>query len=199
MKFKNSLFGVLFSRNRLEIIRFLLKHEAAMSEREIASVLKVSHMSVNRILRELAGTDLVEFSVIGKAHVWKVNRGSYAFRVLSRLIEDADKIKEPLDDLRDLILKHVPGKLVKKIILFGSVARGQENEHSDIDIFFLVGDEKDKARLESPLRLLSAACFEAYGNKVSPYVATEEEMRRKGDLRLFAEMEKGMQLYPELR
>lgn len=66
MKFKVSLLDVLSSKTKVKIIKFLLKHEASMSEREIASILKVSHMSINRTMRELADVNFVNFVNIGK-------------------------------------------------------------------------------------------------------------------------------------
>ncbi|MCX5711590.1 MAG: GntR family transcriptional regulator, partial [Candidatus Omnitrophica bacterium] len=52
MKFNASLVNILNSPVKLSIVKFLLTHEASMSEREIASILKVSHMSINRAMRE---------------------------------------------------------------------------------------------------------------------------------------------------
>jgi len=66
------------SEIKLKVIEFLLKHEASMSEREIASVLKISHMSVNRTMPELSAMNLVHYIAVGKAHLWKVNRQSFA-------------------------------------------------------------------------------------------------------------------------
>jgi Mn-dependent DtxR family transcriptional regulator len=40
-----------------------------MSEREIASILKVSHMSINRTMKELAELNFVNFITIGKDHL----------------------------------------------------------------------------------------------------------------------------------
>ncbi len=95
MKFHISLLDVLNSKTRVKIIKFLLTHEASMSEREIASILKVSHMSINRTMRELADVNFVDFVTVGKAHLWKVNRKSYAFKVLFILIEGVSDIKSP--------------------------------------------------------------------------------------------------------
>jgi len=96
MKFHISLADIMSSKTKMKIVKFLLNHEAAMSEREIASVLDVSHMTINRIMKELADINFVSYVTIGKAHLWKVNRRSYAFSVLSQLIKEISKIKGPL-------------------------------------------------------------------------------------------------------
>ena len=73
MKFDFSPAEVLNSKTKTKIVTFLLNHEAAMSEREIASVLDVSHMSINRMMKELADINFVHYVTIGKAHLWQVN------------------------------------------------------------------------------------------------------------------------------
>ena len=168
-----------------------------MSEREIASILKVSHMTVNRTMRELSETNFLNFVTIGKAHLWKVNRKSYAFKVLSEFIEGVYRIKEPLEDLKETILAHMPKNLVKKAVLFGSIAKGAEKTDSDIDVFLLVKDNKDKEKLKSLLERLSIACLENYGNRLSPYVLAEKEAKQRKELKLLAEINKGIQIFPQ--
>ena len=196
MKFNASLTDILNSKTKLKIVKFLLTHEASMSEREIASILKVSHMSINRTMRELSEVNFVDFVTIGKAHLWKVNRKSYAFKMLSEFIKGISSIQEPLDDLKDMILTNIPKTLIKKVVLFGSVAKGTEKTNSDIDIFFLVKDSKDKERLVSALEKLSNICLEAYGNRLSPYILTEQEAKKKARAKFLSEINNGIQIFP---
>jgi predicted nucleotidyltransferase len=196
MKFNASLIDILNSKTKLKIVKFLLTHEASMSEREIASILKVSHMSINRTMQELSEVNFVNFVTIGKAHLWKVNRKSYAFKVLSEFIEGVSRIKDPLDDLKDMILRNTPKALVKKVVLFGSVAKGAEKLDSDIDVFFLVKDNKDKDKIGFALEKLSNACLETYGNRLSPYILTEQETKKKARQKFLSEINKGIKIFP---
>ncbi|MDP2831249.1 MAG: nucleotidyltransferase domain-containing protein [Candidatus Omnitrophota bacterium] len=196
MKFNASLIDILNSKTKLKIVKFLLTHEASMSEREIASVLKVSHMSINRTMQELSEVNFVNFITIGKAHLWKVNRKSYAFKMLSEFIEGVSRIKEPLDDLKNIILKSTPKALVKKVVLFGSVAKGAGKLDSDIDVFFLVKDNKNKKKLGFALEKLSNACLETYGNRLSPYILTEQETKKKARQKFLSEINKGIKIFP---
>ena len=167
-----------------------------MSEREIASILKVSHMSINRAMREFSEVNFVNFLTIGKAHLWRVNRKGYAFKVLAKFFNGISGVKKPLDDLKDTLSTHIPKTLVKKAILFGSVAKGKGKIDSDIDIFFLVRDSKDKEKLEVALEKLSNTCLEIYGNKLSPYIITEQEAKKKTRVKLFSEINKGIEIFP---
>ena len=195
MKFNTSLLDILNSKTKLKIVKFLLTHEASMSEREIASILKVSHMSINRTMRELSEVNFVDFVTIGKAHLWKVNRKSYAFKVLSEFIKGVSRIRDPLDDLKDMILTNIPKTLIKKVVLFGSVAKGEEETDSDIDVFFLVKDSRDKEKVGSALEKLSNACLETYGNRLSPYILSEQETKKKAKIKFLFEINKGIEIF----
>ena len=196
MKFNISPLDILNSKTKRKIAEFLLTHEASMSEREIASILKVSHMSVNRTMKELSGINFVDFITAGKAHLWKVNRKSYAFRVISGFFKGISRINDPLADLKNVLLSNLPKSQVKRVVLFGSVAEGAEKPNSDIDIFLLVKENKYREKLESVLDKLSNVCSEAYGNRLSPYILTEQEMKKKKSLRLISEIDKGIQIFP---
>ena len=196
MRFNSALMDVLSSKTRVKIISFLINHKATMSEREMASILKISHMSVNRAMRELADLNLVDFTTAGGAHFWKVNRDSYAFKVLSSLLKGASIIRPPIDDLKEAILRNLPQSLVKKVILYGSIAKNLEKSDSDIDIFILVKDAKAKERLEPSIEKLSDLCFKKYGNRLAPYILTEKEAQRKKSLKIMTEINKGIQIFP---
>ena len=195
MKFRISLLDVLNSKTKIKIIKFLLTHEASMSEREIASILKVSHMSVNRTMRELAELNFVNFVTIGKAHLWRVNHKSYAFRALSELIKGVSGIQEPIEELKKILLKKLPKTLIKRIVLFGSIAKGSERTNSDIDIFILARDKQSKEKLESSIEKLSNICFEMYGNRLAPYILTDQEFKQKKNLKVISEIAKGIEIY----
>ena len=197
MKFHMLLLDVLNSKTKIKIVKFLLTHEVSMSEREMASILNVSHMSINRIMRELANLNFVDFITVGKAHLWKVNRKSYTFKMLSALIKGVVSTKEPLEDLRNTLLKNLPKVLTKKVVLFGSVAKASEKINSDIDIFILVKNERDKEKIETSIEKLSNICFDVYGNRLAPYILTEQEIKQKKDLKILSEINKGIQIFPE--
>lgn len=187
------------SEAKMKIVRFLLDHEAPMSEREIAAVIGVSHMSVNRAMQEFYGMNLVHYVTVGKAHLWQVNRKSFAYTALQELSAKLKSIPEPLRELKELIRQYLPGSLVERIVLFGSVAKGKEKPQSDIDLFILVKGLKDQQKLESPLEKLSSECLDVFGNRLAPYILTEKQLKEKSDLPVIAEINKGIVIYPDAR
>lgn len=196
MKFSADIIDLINSTQKIKIIEFLLNHKAFMSEREIASVLSVSHMSVNRTMKALAGLNLTQNTVIGNSYLWRVNCKSYAFDVLSKIVSALSKLKYPLDDLKWFILKHLPKKMILKIVIFGSIAKQEEKASSDIDVFILVPNSKIKAEIGPFLEKLSLEILDRYGNAFSPYVLTERELKLKGKMRLISEIQSGIQIYP---
>ncbi len=195
MKFNFALLDLLSSGTRAKIIKLLFAHEAPMSEREMASILKISHMSINRTMRELLEYNLVNFATAGRAHLWRLNRKSYAFNALSSLIECADRIREPLEDLKKTIRTNLRGTPAERAVLFGSIAAGSEKANSDIDLFIQVKDAAAREKMELAADKLSALCLEKYGNVLSPYILTRREIDNKKDLNVISEIKKGDEIY----
>jgi predicted nucleotidyltransferase len=196
MVFHKSLLTVLNSKTKQKIVGFLLTHEALMSEREIAAVSGVSHMSINRIMSELAEMNFVHFVRAGRAHLWRINRGSYAFHILSGLFNTLSQKAEPLEDLKRTILDKLPLPSVENLILFGSVAKGTEGFDSDIDLYVQVKDKSKKQEIAQAVEGLALLCLEKYGNLLSPYILTEKEWKERGNLKLAEKIGKGIILYP---
>ncbi|MFH1101976.1 MAG: nucleotidyltransferase domain-containing protein [Methanobacteriota archaeon] len=56
-----------------------------------------------------------------------------------------------IEDIKDISKKHCD---IQTIILFGSVARGQEHEQSDIDLCFIINDNQIKKDLQQQILFL---------------------------------------------
>lgn len=196
MKFHLLPSDLLKSETKLKIIKFLLTHEAAMSEREIASILNISHMSVNRAMQELSELNLVHYGVVGKAHLWKVNRNSYAYTMFHKLIKNFELSVDPLAELKKIILRKLPLKSVERMVIFGSISKNTEDSHSDIDVFILTKNAESRKKIEEAIEKLSNECLEIFGNRLSPYILTEKQYKQKQGLDVITEINKGIQIYP---
>jgi predicted nucleotidyltransferase len=194
MKFSLPLEVFLESKLSARVIRFFLRHDAVMSEREIASILDISHMSVNRALKALSEVHFVDFVKVGNAHAWRVNSKSYAFKVFTQALAPLKTSLSSLDALQKTIRDILPHSLVKKAVLFGSVAHGRENSSSDIDLYLEVGNSAEKKKLSPYLDELNLVCLDLFGNRISPYVVTTEESRHKNHASIVSAVESGVVL-----
>jgi predicted nucleotidyltransferase len=204
MKFHDSFLQLIDTEPKRKIVWFLLKNESAMpgrqagmSEREISSLVGISHMTVNRVLRDLEQWNFVSYERVGRAHVWKINQQSYIHDALSFIRNAFESAQSPFEKLKKDILEYLPKKYLIKVVLFGSIAKNEEAADSDIDIFILVKNKEAAQPLEESIEKLSIHCLEKFGNRLSPYVLTEREFQQRKDLKLLDEINQGIQLFPE--
>jgi len=194
MQFELSLDKLISSKAKLKILKYLFGHTASMSENELAKVIKISPMTINRLMKELRELNLVSMERVGNANVWSVNKESYAYIALSKLMGEISGVPKPLEHLRETLSSHIPKELVKKVVLYGSVAQGKSKVNSDIDLFILVKSQKEAEELIPHLDKLSSLCLSLYGNRLTPYILTETQLQEKKKLPLLKEIEKGIQV-----
>ena len=194
MKFNISLDQILSSKTKMKILEHLCRHQTSASENELSKILKVSHMTINRAMKELRDLNLVFVERIGNANVWAPNKESYAYKIVSEVFEKKVPIPAPIEHLKQTIKENIPKELAKNIILFGSVATGDSKATSDIDLFILVESEKETEKLSPIIDKLSNICMELYGNRLSPYILTEAELKTKQDMPLLKDIEKGISI-----
>ena len=78
--------------------------------------------------------------------------------------------REAFEDIRETAEEEL-GNSLRKLVLYGSVARNEESEESDLDIFAVVEDREQKKWLEKTGTEIGVD----YGVLVSIIVKTEEE------------------------
>jgi predicted nucleotidyltransferase len=104
--------------------------------------------------------------------------------------------KAPFSDLKNTILRNLPLPLVVKVSLFGSIASRTEKFNSDIDLFIQVKNKDDKRQVELATEKLATLCLEKFGNVLSPYILTKEELKARSGLKLISNIQDGIILYP---
>jgi predicted nucleotidyltransferase len=80
---------------------------------------------------------------------------------------------------------------LRKLVLYGSVARGEETEESDVDVFAVVETEEQKNTLEE-IAFETSVAHEVF---MVPIVKTVEEFRQKKDSIFVREVEKTGEAY----
>ena len=194
MQFQTSIEEIIGSKAKIKILKYLFGNQASMSENELAGIVKVSTMTINRLMKELREVNFVSMERVGNSNVWSVNKKSYAYSVLSGTMDEISQIPVPMDHLKLTISRNLPRTLARRVVLYGSVARGESRANSDIDLFILVKSEKEVQKIQSYLDKLSNVCLSLYGNRLSPYVLTEIQFRKRKNLAVFKEIDKGIQI-----
>jgi predicted nucleotidyltransferase len=119
------------------ILAALFRTGVPLSGRQIAGLVegKVSRSRVNDVLRELAAHGLVCEAAHPPAILYTVNRNHVAAEALEALVELRPRL---LDRMRADIASWEPSAI--SVLLYGSVARGDGNAESDIDVLVIRPD-----------------------------------------------------------
>lgn len=124
----------VFNKNPMLVLSYLTKNPNRNNmATSVAKELTLSTGSVHAILKKFESSEIVESKHIGKSIIYNVNKNSpliKSFRIFDNLLD----IKELVDELKN----HT-----RRIVLFGSCSRGEDNSESDIDLL-IIADEEEK-------------------------------------------------------
>jgi predicted nucleotidyltransferase len=172
--------NILYNRNSLTILSYLGKNrfDEFLYGSKIASDLGINQGGTSLILREFEHIGILKGKSVGKTLVYTVNQDHpllRSFRVFENMVE-----------LNSLIESIKP--YCKKIILFGSCAKGEDNKDSDFDLFILTGE------IEKIRTLISSYETE---RAIKPVMITPMELveMQEQEKVFYQEIEKGMILW----
>ncbi len=176
MKFAAGLDPLLGSPTKLRLLRTLLPVPSRRwTGRELAKAARVSTAQSARDLNDFLDVGIVLRDVQGKSYSWRVNEQHVLVPELSRLLEFEAHLRRALvRDVGELIV-NTP---IRRALLFGSIARGDERSDSDVDLFVEVGTLHDRQSALSALEKVRERVWNRYGNPVSSLVYSEAETRR---------------------
>jgi predicted nucleotidyltransferase len=179
--------------------------------RELAKLSKVSLGTVSSEFSKLVKKGLVEQKIEGQEKYYKLNLANPRTRKLCELFE-IDKLeglfKENrrlawiLEDFVKKVFEFVPE--AQSIILFGSAARGQVTQRSDIDILVLTSDSQEEQfkRLMDSIDRLAGEISGRHPAKLAPIVMMMRDFEKsiKDKKRLAVDiLEDGVVLFGEER
>lgn len=175
MRFQSSLEELFSEPSHVRVLRALWKNSPSRSTgREIAILARTSPAQTARVLRNLQDFGLASAEAAGRSFLWRWNPDHVWGTVMRSAFEQESSLREEL--VRDLsgILHGLP---VRKAILFGSVARGQERSDSDIDLFVETPTGAASEQVRNRLNARRTDLWKKYGNPLSPLILTSAETR----------------------
>jgi len=130
----------------LEIILVLVKNKAHL--RSIARTLNESHSTVLRKINDFLKKNVLDYKKEGRNKVFFIKNNltarNYVYSAeiykLSKTIEKCPELSIIFEDIKKEFQKGM-------ILLFGSYAKGNPKQESDIDIYLETTDSKVKSRL----------------------------------------------------
>lgn len=166
-----NLLDTLFGVQRQRALGWLLLHpDEAFHVRELARLTATSAGSLHRELAKLAAAGLLLRSTRGNQVLYRANRDCPVFAELAGLFRKTGG----LSDILRLALAPLSPQ-IDLALVFGSVARGEETVHSDIDI--LVIGHASFTEVVSALY----ECQSTLGREINPVVYSSEEWHSRRD------------------
>jgi predicted nucleotidyltransferase len=157
------------------VIYFVLHPDTPLHFRALQRVTRVSSRSLQHEMARLESIGLVERERDGRLVRYRAVAGHPRWSVLREMVR---QFVAPAELLR-VALSGVPG--LEAAFIFGSCARGEMDEHSDIDVFAL-GEELEEAGPELALVAGTSEAGILLGHEVNVTRYTREklESRRHG-------------------
>lgn len=183
MRFSRVSSDLLSSPERMAVLSVLLGGaKKIFSGREVARLAGVSPPGAWRILKNLEEHGMVSRIRVGNADSWQVRENHFLTEKLGQ-VERMER--EAFALLRQVLLESLNGLDAYKVILFGSIARGDEKPKSDIDLLVVVKNAEQKELARDRLLDASVKISEKFGNSLSPAVYSLKEFKAKTNSQLF--------------
>lgn len=176
MRFHEPLNDVLGNRTQVRVLRLLTRTRSTHTGRELARLIGQSHNATRFALEELERNGLITKQQAGRSNLYSLDEDNILF---SEILLPAFKLEERLLDEVAKILSRELGKKLLDIILFGSVARGEEDACSDIDLVLVFKDGVDPRDVEDNVAEASLHITKKFGNQVSPVLVNRAGLERK--------------------
>jgi predicted nucleotidyltransferase len=170
---------LLGSKAKVKILRALRRHRGKeFTVRELADYINISHTGVHKALIDLYDMNAITLKSVGKSHTVTLNEESHTTDLLEYLFKFEEETPKALQSLINNYLCSQPN--ISSAAIFGSVARGEEEPRSDIDLLIL---SNDRENAEVAVSELQVEVSRKFGNPLTTYIITREELEgRKSPL-----------------
>lgn len=176
MRWHASVEDILGSKLKVRILRLLYLTKGLYTGREVAKLVGYSPTHTIAALKELERTGAVNRRHAGNSNLYSLNeRSALVPGVLSPIFTWEQNL---FDQLAQLYLE-VLGNDLLAIEIFGSVARDEEDEQSDVDLLIVIRDAADRDKAEEGVARVSAEAASIFGNQFSPITVTKKELENK--------------------
>lgn len=167
---------LLASRPAVRVLRYLATHPGTYTGRQLAAAAGVARIRAADALSRLTSLGIVERRPAGRAYLYTLNEDSYLVSdVLGPVFRNEARW---LDRLGEEVLASLNAG-VESVILYGSWARGDAAERSDVDLLAVTATMDGRRQAERVLEAQRGRLSERFGRFVSFLVLSRNEVRRR--------------------
>jgi len=176
MRYHEPLDDILGNRVQVKLIRVLVRTKGSFTGRELARLIGYSQNQTRLALEELERNGVVVRQSAGRSYLYSADNENI---LIKDFLEAGFGLEDALlDRMAGVYLEEVGRDLVS-VVLFGSVAKGEEKPESDIDLVVVVRDKADLKVVEDRVAEASAKVTRRFGNQATAIVARKSDYERK--------------------
>ena len=151
-----------------EILNLFFKNpDGVYYLREIAKILNKEPAHYKRYLDALVEDDILQDERKGNLRLFKLNKNHPLYEELKKIISKTIGLEGQIKAIADSLVG------IGAAFIFGSMAKGKENSHSDIDLMLIGSADQDKL-----IKAVSAA-EEKLSREINYHVFTKDEILEK--------------------
>lgn len=131
-----------------EIIKYLLKNKEGCTINQIAQDLKKDYKNIHANSKRLEEQQVIKIETFGKASRVTLNNKIHPLLYQAEYERQQKLLRnKEIKTMLDYYKRNLPTKLYI-LLVFGSYAKGTATKHSDIDLFFIIPDEKTEKDID---------------------------------------------------
>lgn len=167
---------IFTSASHIAVLRALLYSKKGLTGREVSRYAGVSPKTALKTLTNLEELKIINRTIGGRDHLFVLNINHYL--VKNGIIPLLETEKEFLPEVLSIIKKKL-SKICLSIVLFGSVARKNEDIDSDLDICLIVKNKTVAKEAEKMNHQLFNIISDRYGATFSAIIFTQAEFKKR--------------------
>ncbi|MFQ5884053.1 MAG: nucleotidyltransferase domain-containing protein [Thermoplasmata archaeon] len=188
--------NIIGARSKVKILREMMQtDDREYCLEDLVKATDQSFGTVHPSLNSLVDSRMVLVRKIGKSKLYRVNRRHVLYeKVKELMLEERNRFITIAKEFSDGLKK----RNIKNIVLFGSVARGDFGEKSDIDILVIYSRREPEDEVFDRVDAL----LDKYDVAIVPVFLSVSEARnrlRKSDQFMLNALEEGKVLYGDAR
>lgn len=138
MNFTKALNKLIPDLAALNVYKILAQQEEGVTGRALAALAGVSTFKMHHTVRALCAQGVITEHIVGKAHLYRLNHEHLMVRDVILFMLRYER--ELLRQLGDALMTQCTPRPVS-IVVYGSVARGEELPDSDIDLLLIYAND----------------------------------------------------------